>query len=176
MSPNLPPAQPLSAEIDDGELTEDDFEKLSRDRVEVASMRSEDLADLVRIDRRLGGRERAEYIAEKLDEAMLDSGIRVSLTARIQDIPAGFLMARIDFGDFGHAEPVAVIDTIGVDPDYSGEGVGKALLSQLLVNLAALHVKRVETSVSSGDLALLGFLYHCGFTPAQRLAFSKRVG
>ena len=48
---------------------------------------------------------------------------------------AGFLMARVDFGEFGRTEPTAVLDTIGVDPDYTRQHVGRALLEQLLLNL-----------------------------------------
>jgi ribosomal protein S18 acetylase RimI-like enzyme len=89
---------------------------------------------------------------------------------------AGFVMARLDFGDFGHMEPVASIDTIGVDPAFAGAGVGKAMISQLFANLAALGVDQVETTVADTDLNLLGFLYACGFQPSARLAFDKLLG
>jgi hypothetical protein len=36
-------------------------------------------------------------------------------------------------------------------------------------------VERVETITAPRDLRLLGFLYGCGFVPAQRLAFVRRV-
>jgi N-acetylglutamate synthase-like GNAT family acetyltransferase len=85
-------------------------------------------------------------------------------------------MARTDFGDYGRAEPVAVLDTIGVDPDYAHRGVGHALLSQLFVNLAALRVERVETMVTRENFELLGFFYDTGFERSQRLSFDKRVG
>ena len=84
-------------------------------------------------------------------------------------------MARADLGDFGRPEPVAVIDTLGVDPDYARRGVGHALVSQLVANLGALRVERVETIVAQRDLALLGFLYGLGFEPAQRLSFARRL-
>ena len=83
---------------------------------DVRAMGPGDLADIVRIDRAITGRDRAGYMQAKLDEAMNDSAIRVSLTARLDDVIVGFLMARADLGDFGRTEPVAVIDTIGVDP------------------------------------------------------------
>ena len=67
-------------------------------------------------------------------------------------------MARADLGDFGRTEPVAVLDTIGVDPAYEHRGIGHALVSQLFANLEALQIDRVETVVAPTDLALLGFL------------------
>jgi ribosomal protein S18 acetylase RimI-like enzyme len=111
----------------------------------------------------------------KLVETIHDSAIRVSLTARMEGAIVGFLMARVDLGDFGRTEPVAVIDTLGVDSRYTHRGVGHALLSQLFVNLGALRIERVETVVAPRDLALLGFLYDAGFAPAQRLAFVRRL-
>jgi ribosomal protein S18 acetylase RimI-like enzyme len=152
-----------------------DFERLARDSADVRSMQAEDLAEIVRIDSHITGRNRESYIKTKLAEALSDSAIRVSLTARLEGILAGYLMARTDLGDFGRTEPVAVIDTIGVDPGFTRRGVAHALLSQLFVNLGALRIERVETVVAPRDFALLGFLYDVGFMPSQRLAFVRRL-
>jgi ribosomal protein S18 acetylase RimI-like enzyme len=162
-------------EIDYGGRPGNDFERLARDNADVRAMEPGDLADIVRIDRSITGRNRQEYMQHKLVEAMHDSAIRVSLTARMDGTIVGFLMARVDLGDFGRTEPVAVIDTIGVDSGYGHRGVGHALLSQLFVNLGALRIERVETVVAPRDLALLGFLYDVGFAPSQRLPFVRQL-
>ena len=117
-----------------------------------------DLVAIARIDRGITGHQRHDYMAARLAEALADGGVRVSLTARCDDTIVGYLMARADIGDFGRTAPVAVIDTIGVDPEYAHRGIGRALLSQLFANLDALRVERVETIVSRRDLRLLGFL------------------
>jgi ribosomal protein S18 acetylase RimI-like enzyme len=165
----------LAREIDYGGAAANDFEALARDRADVRILARGDLADMCRIDRRITGQDRREYVARLVDEALDDSAVRVSLTARVDAIVAGFVTARTDFGDFGRAEPVAVLDTIGVDPDYAHRGVGTALLSQLFVNLEGLRIERVETSVGRENFALLGFLYAVGFAPAERLSFVKRL-
>ena len=152
----------------------DDFERLARDSADVRSMQPEDLAEITRIDRHITGRDRGEYIKSKFNETLSDSAIRVSLTARLDGLLVGYLMARTDLGDFGRTAPVAVIDTIGVDPSFVRRGLAHALLSQLFVNLGALRIERVETVVAPRDFALLGFLYDVGFTPSQRLPFVRR--
>jgi ribosomal protein S18 acetylase RimI-like enzyme len=172
---DLPDAETPGHEVDYGAPEDNDYERVQRARCDVRSMRPEDLPQIVRIDREITGRDRKAYIAGKLDEAMDDSAIRVSLTARIDDAIVGYLMARADLGDFGRTEPVAVLDTIGVDPAYEHRGIGHALVAQLFVNLGALQIDRVETVVAPSDLALLGFLYDCGFKPSQRLAFMRRT-
>ena len=152
-----------------------DFERLARDTADVHSMTPADLGDIARIDQGITGRDRGDYLRSKLAEAMDDSSLRVSLAARRDGANVGYLMARVDRGDFGRTEPVAVIDTLGVDPEYARRGVGHALLSQLFANLGALRVERVETVVAQRDLALLGFLFAVGFAPSQRLAFMRRL-
>ncbi|OGA20323.1 MAG: hypothetical protein A3I01_10065 [Betaproteobacteria bacterium RIFCSPLOWO2_02_FULL_65_24] len=150
-----------------------DFEPQLRDEVHVGVMEQGDLEGIARVDRRLTGRDRRTYLARLVDEAFTDSAIRVSLTARVDGGIAGFVMARVDLGDFGRAEPVAVIDTVGVDPLRAREGIGRALLSQLFANLAALRVERVETVVAPGNLDLMAFFYRAGLRPSERLAFVK---
>jgi len=152
-----------------------DFESLSRDSIEVGLLYESDLEGVARIDRRHTGRDRRGYLCRTVREALADSAVRVSLAAHVDGGVAGYLMARVDYGDFGRAEPVAVIDTVGVDPMRAREGIGRALLSQLFVNLRGLGVERVETVVAAGNLGLMGFFYSAGLRPSERLAFLKQL-
>jgi predicted N-acetyltransferase YhbS len=141
----------------------------------VRSMAEGDLADIVRLDRKITGRDRTAYLGRKANEALRQSAIRVSLVAEVDGRVAGFLMARVEFGEFGRTEPTAVLDTIGVDPAHGRKRVGRALLDQLLLNLASLRAERVLTEVDWNHLPLLGFLGRTGFDHAQRLAFEKAI-
>lgn len=162
-------------EVNFGTRQANDFERLALEQPEVRAMTPDDLREIVRIDHAITGRDRSDYIAGRLAEAMDDSAIRVSLAARLNGAIVGYVMARADLGDFGRAEPVAVVDTIGVSPDSSKRKVGQALLTQLFANLAALQVERLETIVEASDLALLGFFQNRGFRPSQRLSFVRRL-
>ncbi len=165
----------FTGEPDYSDPSGDDFEALARDRVPVRSMRAEDLAAIVAIDRRITGRARPAYFERKLAEVLEESGVRVSLVAERGGELLGFVMARVDYGEFGRAATTAVIDTIGVDPAARGQQVGRALISQLLANLASLRVEVVRTQLRWDDLALLGFLAGCGFRPAQHLALRRKL-
>jgi ribosomal protein S18 acetylase RimI-like enzyme len=175
----LAPAQVL--ERDTSPLREDfrevgsDYGTLSRDRVPVRSMREDDRAAAVRIDRKLTGRDRSAYYAAKLREMLTESGIRVSLVAEEDGFVVGFVMARVDFGEFGKVDKSAILDTIGVHPGFAGSGIGHALLSQLFLNLSTLQVETVHTLVSPENIGLHRFLYACGFHPSQRLVLSKTI-
>jgi ribosomal protein S18 acetylase RimI-like enzyme len=174
-------AAPVAAQGGQREIAYDgtqsnDFEHLARDVADIRLMQSADLSDVVRIDAASTGHARDAYMERKLAEAMHDSAIRVSLVARVDDAIAGFLMARVDLGDFGRTEPVAVLDTIGVHPDCRHRRVAHALLSQLFVNLGGLRIERVETVVAPHDVELLGFFYAVGFAPSQRIPFARVLG
>lgn len=142
----------------------------ARDEVPVRSMTRADLPALAAIDRRITGRDRSGYFARKMDEAMEESAVRVSLVAERDGTPAGFVMARVGFGEFGQAEPEAAMDTLGVDPQRSHKGLARALLSQLLINLGALRVETLRTEVGWNQFALAAFLDRSGFRPHRRLA------
>jgi len=142
----------------------------------VRSMTEGDLPAIVRIDRKITGRDRIAYYQRKASEALRQSGVRVSLVAEVDRQFAGFLMARVDLGEFGRTDPVAVLDTIGVDPAFSGRGAGRAMLEQLLRNLRSLRVERVLTEVEWDDFDVLRFLARTGFGHSQRLCFLKALG
>ncbi len=161
-------------ELDFSQATSDDVESLARDRVPVRSMRPGDLDAIAAIDRHLSGRDRRDYLAQKLDEALNHSDVRVSLVAELDGLVVGFVMARVDLGAYGEVAPVGVIDTLGVDPGFAGQGVGRALVSQLAVNLGALRVERMRSLVRWNDTALVAFLDALGFAPAPRLALARR--
>lgn len=164
------------AEVDYSAAEGDDFDALSRDRVPVRSLRESDIDAVVAIDRKVAGRDRAPWLRRKLQEVMRESGVRVSLVAEVDDRPAGYIMARVDFGEYGRTEPEAVIDTLGVDPGFQRHGVGSALMSQLMANLSTLRVDRVRTELGWDEFPLMAWLERTGFTPAQRIVLHRPVG
>jgi ribosomal protein S18 acetylase RimI-like enzyme len=152
-----------------------DYDRLLRDRIMIRSFKKEDLAAIIRIDGKITGREHEAYFAAKSREMLDEAGVRVSVVAEDDGIVTGFIMARVDFGEFGKIDAEAVMDTIGVHPAYKGAGVGRALLSQLLLNLSSLKVETVRTQVSRENYDLQRFLYRCGFETSQRLVLTKKL-
>ncbi|MFQ5982370.1 MAG: GNAT family N-acetyltransferase [Woeseiaceae bacterium] len=148
---------------------------LARDIIPCRSMCASDLQAIIKIDRNITGSDHSAYYEQKLVEALDESGIRVSLVAELDDHVVGFVMARVDFGEFDRIEPAAVLDSIAVDPAYTHRLVGTALLSQLLANLAALQIEVVRSEADAEHFDVLRFLRHNGFSISQRLAFVRQV-
>jgi len=165
--------EPLERDFSDP--SGDDRAALSRDKVPCRSLKKEDGAAVIKIDRKIVGYDRSRYFNRIIEEVFQDSAIRVSLVAECDDHVVGFVMARVDFGEFGKTEPAAVIDTLGVDPGYAHRHVGSALLSQLLANLAVLRADYVRTEVGARQLGLQGFLQKSGFSTAQSLSLLKEI-
>lgn len=166
------PFEANNGEADYSDPGSDDFDALSRDKVLVRSLEHGDLDAVVRIDLKITGRDHRAFFERKFEEVLFESGVRLSLIAEIDEMVVGYMMARVDFGEFGRAASEAVIDTLGVAKAFRAQNVGHAMLSQLLINLATLQVESVRSEVEWSNFGLLGFLANCGFRPAQRLALS----
>ena len=145
------------------------------DRIPVRVLTADDLDAIVRIDKRVVGRSRRDYLKLKLDEALRDSRIRVSLGAEMDGHLVGFLMGRLYYGEFGVAEPVAMLDTISVDPERPREGIGRALLEQFKTNLRGVGIERIQTQAAWNEWGLLRFLEAGGFTPAARVFLEASI-
>jgi ribosomal protein S18 acetylase RimI-like enzyme len=135
----------------------------------VRRLRPSDLDRVVALDALVTGRARRGYFLHKLQTNLLDTSVEVSLGAQFDGILVGFLLARVWTGEFGVTEPVAVLDTIGVHPDFQRRHIGEALLDQLRTNLQGLNVATLRTEVGWDDFDLLRFFQHRGFRPASRL-------
>ncbi len=140
------------------------------ERIKVRNLVARDLESVIAVDARSTGRRREEYFKLKLEQNLSETGIKVSLAAEIEGLFCGFLLARVYYGEFGRMEPTAVLDTIGVHPDYQKQGVGAALLRQLRTNLTGLGVPRLQTEVDWDDQDLIAFFHRVGFRPAERFS------
>jgi predicted N-acetyltransferase YhbS len=112
----------------------------------VRTLTRADLDRLVRMDQAHSGRNRSKFLAGKLERA-LGSDVRISLGAEVDGVLVGAVMGVVHYGEYGVAEPIAVLDTLLVDQGQQRKGIGRAMLDQLLKNLAALRIERVRTEV-----------------------------
>jgi GNAT superfamily N-acetyltransferase len=128
-----------------------------------------DAPRLVRMDQAITGRHRTGWYEGKLKRALAESDLKISLGAELDGILVGAVLGSLHYGEFGLPEPVAILDTILVDPAFARRGVGSALLDALAGNLRALGIGRLRTEVAWDEHDLNRFLGKQGFAPAPRL-------
>ena len=144
--------------------------------VTVRVLKPEDLDAIVAIDEKITGEPRAEYYRHKLQVASLhDAQINASLVAEAEGRVVGFLMGTLFFGEFGIPDSSAVVDTLGVDPEFQDRGIGSALFDQFRTNMRAAGVEKIYTLVDWKDFGLLKFFGNMGFGPSQRLSLEYPV-
>ena len=66
-------------------------------------------------------------------------------------------------------ERVAVMDALGVHPDFRNRGIASALIDQLRMNLNGLGIRALQTQVNWANSDLVGFFNSQGFVLAPRL-------
>ena len=134
----------------------------------IRNLTSEDLGHLVKMDEKITGRTRRTWYEGKLRRALQESDLHVSLGAEFDGRLVGAMLASVHFGEFGLLEPVAVVDTVLVDREYSGQGVASAIFDQLTKNLRGLRIERLRTEVAWDDHELVAFFGRKGFSPIPR--------
>ncbi len=143
--------------------------------VVVRALRMDDCDRLVRMDLAISGRHRGTWYEGKLRRALEESDVRISLGAEIDGLLVGALLGSVQYGEFGQPDPVAILDTVLVDPAWSRRGVASAMLEQLVVNLRGLRIPRLRTELAWDELELLGFFGRAGFRPVPRLVLELAV-
>lgn len=141
----------------------------------VRALRADDCARLVRMDQALSGRNRSSWYEGKLRRALEEADVRISLGAECDGVLVGALMGSVHYGEFGQPEPVAILDTVLVDPGYSRRGIATTMLETLVRNLAALRIERLRTEVAWDELGLLAFFARSGFAPVPRLVLELPI-
>lgn len=135
--------------------------------IDVRVMGPGDVPAVIAMDAREVGHPREAYLQEKVAACIEAPGINISLIAESDGIPVGFLIGQIFYGEFGIASPRAVLDTIGVHPDFRQMRVGRALVEQFRRNLAVLRVEAIDTLVEWRRHDLMAFFDALGFRPSR---------
>ena len=141
----------------------------------VRQLHYDDIERLVRMDRDVSNRIRHRYIEGKLRHALSDSDVKISLGAEVDACLVGAMLGTLQYGEFGQPEPVAILDTVLVDPRFARQGIASALLGQLCKKLGAFGIRQLRTQVDWNDVELMGYFAHTGFVPVPSLVLELDV-
>lgn len=143
--------------------------------IRIRVMKEDDVDAITNIDAMYFGDPRHEYYREKLAAATKGAGINASLVAEVQGELIGFIMGQLYTGEFGIPETTANLDTIGVHPEATGNGVAAKLLDKFTQQVSKLGVTTIRTLVDWNDKNLMLFFHRSGFVPSKRLSLELDV-
>lgn len=141
---------------------------MNRSAFKIRLMEAEDFAAVTRIDEKVLKVARPEYYRLKFEELVQSpERLPTSLVAETEDgTLVGFIMGELFIGQYGISQE-ATLDTIGVDPDFQRQGVGRRLLQEFLDHLKALGARKIKTLVDSQDTRLTHFFQANRFAPSK---------
>lgn len=145
------------------------------DKVRIRSLTENDLDAIVEIDRKILGKSRRDHWKRKIGYANIYP--RPALVAEVDGQVVGFILGYVSGWEFGVPDSVGWIDTLGVDPDFQHQGVGRTLFKELIKNFRRTGreaqpeskesqiegVDVVYTLVRWNDWNLLRFFHKMGF-------------
>ena len=147
---------------------------MKKSTVTVRLMAVEDFNAVVGIDEKVLKVSRPDYYRLKFEDYVQSTDrLPTSLVAEDEKGKVvGFIMGGLYIGEYGISQE-ATLDSIGVDPDYQGKGVGEQLIMEYIDHLKALDVKKVSTLVDWNDSKLLHFFSKNGFSPSKTINLER---
>ena len=142
--------------------------------VNVRSLSEVDLGDIVRIAEATRGAYQPDLWEDRV-AYYLRRDPDGSVVAEADGRVVGFMLGDVRAGEFGIEEPSGWIEVIGVDPEFGGRGVGRALADEMLGRYRARGVRRVRTMVDSAMPEVEAFFTRLGFVPDSLRPFVRRI-
>jgi len=105
-------------------------------------------------------------------EDQVRKGEDASFVAVIRGKVVGYMISYIVFGGFG-LEKGAWIATLGVDPKFMGQGIGKKLAEEILAVYREKGITDIYTSVRWDSVDLLSFFKELGFDRSNFINLRK---
>jgi ribosomal protein S18 acetylase RimI-like enzyme len=132
-----------------------------------------DIGGIVRIDERISGIHRPDFWESRV-MYYLRRDPQSSQVAEAGGRLVGFMLADLRVGEFGLEEPSGWIERFGIDPDFRGRDLGRALFNAIAAHFRELGATRIRTLAVQSD-AVVGFLTRLGFAPAPLVALEMSV-
>jgi len=97
-----------------------------------------------------------------------------SFVAEIDGKVVGYMISYIVYAGFG-LDKSAWIATLGVDPKFMGQGIGKGLADEILKFYSQRNIKHILTSVRWDSADLLSFFKTLGFDRSHFINLKKEL-
>jgi flavin-dependent dehydrogenase/ribosomal protein S18 acetylase RimI-like enzyme len=141
--------------------------------ISIRKMTVRDIDQVLRIDEKITGKPHAAYYESKAD-AYISRGPEYCLVAEHRDRVVGFVLGDVRGWEYA-AELSGWMEIIGVDPDYHGRGVSRALMDELFARFKRAGVTVVNTMVNWNDGDLIDYFRANGFERGEYVNLVKNL-
>jgi ribosomal protein S18 acetylase RimI-like enzyme len=146
---------------------------MAQQKVTVRPMTEDDISEVLAIDRALVGNRRVLTYADPV-ESYIGGTLSASWVAEAGDKVKGFALCRVVEPGLGTVGG-AWIELIGVDPDAQHQGVGKALISQVLDHCREKKLQQVSIIANRHDDVLRDFFTSLDFKQGDAISYTLRL-
>jgi ribosomal protein S18 acetylase RimI-like enzyme len=141
--------------------------------ISIRKMTVRDIDEVLRIDEKITGKPHAAYYESKAD-AYISRGPEYCLVAEHLDRLVGFVLGDVRGWEYA-AELSGWMEIIGVDPEYHGRGVSRALMTELFARFKRAGVTVVNTMVNWNDGNLIDYFRANGFERGEYVNLIKNL-
>lgn len=133
-----------------------------------------DIGDIVAIDEAIGGEYRPAIWERRLGY-YLRRDPDASVVAVAEGRVVGFMLGEVRSGEFGLEEPTGWIEVLGVDPEWRGRSIGRAMAAAMLDHFRSQDAVTVRTLVEEDMDGIEGFFRSLGFREEPIKPFALRL-
>ena len=146
---------------------------MAKTNITVRALTGADFERIIELDRINSGSSRRGFFEKRRHAMEHNPEVFIGLAACAGERLVGFIMATVLNGEFGGTRRVAVLDTLGVDPDHRRVGVGHELMRELIAEIKRRGGHGLRTQVEWNQPGLMDFFSSVGFSLAPRLVLER---
>lgn len=149
---------------------------MTKNNIKVRLMEISDLDAVAKIDEKLVNISRFDYYEEKFG-LLFKSGEFVPTSFVAEDENGkivGFIMGKLYIGEYGLSREGAAVDSVGVDPEFQHQGIGRKLMDEFVFHLRQLDVKKINTLVDKHNDQMMHYFNSEHFSPSKTVINLER--
>ncbi len=144
------------------------------ENIEIREIEQKDAKDIQRIRSLISEQDKDFDFKIIINEQAGGLNKQASIVAQINNKIVGYMISNVLYAGFG-LEKSAWIVSMGVDPDFMGQGIGKKLANKILDIYKSQDIKYVFSSVMWDSIDLLSFFKTLGFERSEFINLRKKL-
>jgi ribosomal protein S18 acetylase RimI-like enzyme len=139
--------------------------------VTVRRMNTQDTEAVLAINEKITGKPHEAQYESRIIDALTRNPLGC-LVAETEGVVVGFILGELRGWEFAIPKS-GWIEIVGVDPDFHGKGIARALIEKLDLYFRNQNVERVMTMINWNEGGLVGFFRALGFERSDFILLEK---